>query len=151
MAITNRTTTSYADTNMPSIGQTYYYRVLVWSTNGLADTGVGDLIYHPAYGQVATNYPFAEGFETGSTHWAFDQPWAVTTQMAHTGATSLGSNPGTDYANNTDASAYLSLDLTKANRPMLSFWQCYALEPNQDYGFVEISSNQGASWAACMP
>ena len=29
---------------------------------------------------------------------------------------------------------------------MLSFWQRYGFEPNQDYGFVELTLNQGVSW-----
>ena len=115
---------------------------------GAHNWGTNDVAYTTTYGQTVTNYPFSEGFESGNTHWAFDVPWAITPKFAHGGANSLGSNPGTNYASSTDASAYLSLDLSKANRPVLSFWELYAFQPNQDYGFVEVSKDQGANWAS---
>ena len=37
--------------------------------------------------------------------------------------------------------------MTGADRPMLSFWQQYAFEQNQDFGSVEVSTDNGGSWA----
>jgi len=145
--VTNRNTTSILDAGLAWAGQTYYWSVFVWDTNGLHSASSGDVSLRTAYGPLLTNYPFAENFEGGIGSWALDQPWALTTQMSHRGTYCLASNPGTNYANSVDSSAYLALDLTAANRPMLSFWQQYGFEPNQDYGFVEISANQGASWS----
>ena len=85
-------------------------------------------------------------FETGATNWALDKPWAVTSLLSRSGTYCLASNPGTNYSNNANVSAYLSLDLSAATRPLLSFWQRYGFEPNQDYGLVEVSLNQGANW-----
>jgi hypothetical protein len=145
-AISNRTTLSFLDTNLDLCGLTYYYRVIVWDTNGLHNLGTSDLAYKAAWGQNVTNLPLVEGFEGTDSRWALDRPWAITTEAAHTGTHSLTDSPGTNYANNADVSAYVNVNLSTMTRPMLSFWHRYALEPNQDFGFVEVSTDNGASW-----
>ena len=145
--VSNRNTATFQDTNgLDVIGQTYYYRVLVYNTGGLHNWGTNEVSYKTAFGRIATSWPFADGFESGAPNWALDKPWAVTSLLSHSGTYCLASNPGTNYANNADLSAYLSLDLGAATRPLLSFWQRYGFEPNQDYGLVEVSLNQGATW-----
>ena len=146
-SVSNRLTLSFQDTNLAYCGQTYYYRVIVWDTNGLHNSGVGDLAYRTSWGATVSNLPFADGLELTDGAWALDRPWAITSETAHTGTRALSDSPGGVYANGQDASAYLNVNFAAATRPMLSFWQRYALEPDRDFGFVEISADNGASWA----
>jgi hypothetical protein len=144
--ISNRNTVSFQDTNLSVCGQNYYYRVMVWNNEGLHNWGTNDVVYRTTWGNMATNYPFTDGFENGDGFWALDGSWAISTAMSRTGTRCLASNPGSNYANNTDVSAYLKVDLTTATRPMLNFWQHYAFESNQDYGYVETSIDDGVNW-----
>jgi hypothetical protein len=145
--ISNRTTLSFQDTNLAVCGQTYYYRVLVWETNGLHNWGLADVSYRTSWGQRVSAFPFTDGLETGDANWAFDWPWGITGAQARTGTHSLTDSPGGDYANNTDASATLHVYLTGLNRPLLTFWQLYSLELNRDFGFVEVSGDNGTNWS----
>lgn len=145
-SISNRNTLSFQDTGLDVCGQTYYYRVIVWDTNGLHNMGTNDLAYKTAWGQNITSLPFSDGLEGPDARWALDRPWGITTEAARTGTHSLTDSPGTNYANSVDASAYLNVNLGSAARPMLSFWQRYGLEPGIDYGFVEVSSDNGLNW-----
>ena len=81
--VSNQSLVSFQDTSLAVIAQTYYYRVLVWNTRGLHNWGTNDVSYRTTYGQMVTNYPVAEGFESGNARWALDQPWAITTEMSH--------------------------------------------------------------------
>lgn len=143
--ISNKATVSFQDTNLPVIGQTYYYRVLVWDTQGLHNWGTNDVSYRTSWGQLA-GYPFTETFEGGDAFWALDWPWAIAAEPAHGGTRCLSDSPGGSYANNADLSAYLRVNLGTATRPMLTFWQRYGFEVNTDYGFVEVSVDGGGSW-----
>jgi len=40
----------------------------------------------------------------------------------------------------------MRIDLRHAQMPVLSFWQRYAFEANKDFGYVEVSTDQGKSW-----
>jgi hypothetical protein len=145
--IPNRSTLSFTDASLPQCGQIYYYRVLAYYGDGYNTTGTTDTVYRTAWGATITALPFADQFESANSYWALDWPWGTTTQEAHSGTHALTDSPGALYANNTNSSATMQVDLRLANRPVLAFWQMYALELNRDYGFVEISSNDGASWS----
>ena len=144
--VTNRNTLSFEDTGLDMCGQTYYYKLLVWYTHAIHSQNTNELVYRTRWGQMVAGLPFAERFETGSEYWALDRPWSVTTEAAHGGIQALSDSPGGAYQTNTDRAATLRVDLRRAARPLLSFWHRYSLEQDQDYGFVEISGNDGASW-----
>ncbi|MEI8042705.1 MAG: putative Ig domain-containing protein [Verrucomicrobiota bacterium] len=147
-SISNKATVSFQDTNLPVANQTYYYRVLVYDTQGLHNWGTNDVSYVTQWGQLA-GFPFTDGFESGDAYWACDLPWAISTEPAHGGTHCLSDSPGATYANGADLSAYLRINLGTATRPMLSFWQRYGLETGLDFGFVEVSSNNGSTWTRC--
>ena len=144
-AITNQTTTTFTDTNLVVCGQTYYYRIIVWNSSGLHSTGA-DLPYRTAWGQTVTSFPFTDGLEGSDASWALDRPWALATDRARTGTHCLTDSPGGQYTNSTDASATLRVLLNGINRPLLTYWQLYSLELNRDFGFVEVSTDDGSSW-----
>jgi bacillopeptidase F len=145
--VSNRTTLSFQDTNLAVCGQTYYYRVLVWETNGLHNWGLADTSYRTAWGQRVSAFPYTDSLEAGDANWACDWPWGITGARARAGTHSLTDSPDGNYANNTDASATLRVYLNGLSRPLLSFWQFYSLELNRDFGFVEVSGDNGTNWS----
>ena len=40
----------------------------------------------------------------------------------------------------------ISIDLSSATMPVLSFWHRHSLEANADWGYVEVSANMGSTW-----
>ena len=144
--ITDRNTTSYEDTALELAGYTYYYRVLVVSTSGLNNTGLTDIPYRTRMGDTVAVYPFLDTFENGDQYWALERPWALSADKSHSGGKALTDSPGTTYANNLDRSAYLVVNTKNLSRPYLSFWQRYTLESNRDFGFVEVSADEGRNW-----
>ena len=93
--------------------------------------------------------PYSEGFEysvLNTNYWTLQGAWGLTTESAHAGTNSLTDSPRMVYTNSSDSSAILSVDLRSAWAPMLQFWNRYAFELNRDFGFVEVSSDFGASW-----
>jgi len=47
---------------------------------------------------------------------------------------------------NISATLSPGVNLSSADMPVLSFWHRYALEINQDWGFVEVSTDGGTNW-----
>ena len=94
--------------------------------------------------------PFFDDFESGLGNWAPGGSWGITTAHYASPGHSATDSPGSFYTNNTDAALALavSLDLSGAIRPALSFQHQYALEAGYDFGYVEVSTNGGSSWLA---
>jgi hypothetical protein len=99
---------------------------------------------------AAVDYPFADDMEnTGSGNWTFDSPWAYTTEASHSDSTCITDSPAGTYDNDANVSATMdTVDLTLAEMPVLSFWQRYVFEPNADYGYVDVSIDDGSTWSA---
>ncbi|NWH05408.1 PKD domain-containing protein [Desulfobacter latus] len=90
---------------------------------------------------------FGDNAEAGTMNWTAEGTWARTTRAAHSPAYSWTDSPETDYADDTDASlTSKTIDLSSATTPKLVFWHKYEFQYG-DYGRVEISSNDGASWS----
>ena len=92
------------------------------------------------------SYPFFDDMESGVGDWVADPPWGLTDQYAHSGNCSWTDSPGTSYENNVNTALTLSIDMGSANMPVLSFWHRYAFETNADWGYIDVSTNQGQSW-----
>ena len=90
---------------------------------------------------------FSDDME-GAPKWAADPPWALTTSDKHSGAQAWTDSPGGYYGNSQDVSLTLitSIDLTAAVTPQLVFWHKYQIEAEYDYGYVELSTDNGATW-----
>jgi hypothetical protein len=90
---------------------------------------------------------FADHMEDGEGSWTADAPWTLTTAQYHSPAHAWSDSPGGNYANNIEVSlTTLSIDLRGFGRPTLQLQTCYDLETDYDYGYVEISTNQGGTW-----
>jgi len=84
---------------------------------------------------------------TGTTYSGWG--WQITTEDAHSPTHSWTDSPGTNYA--ADASAWLEspvYDFSTFDAVTLSFWHKYRTEPGYDFGFVEVSTDGGATWLA---
>ena len=97
-------------------------------------------------GAVAAAYPFTDDMESGMAPWLFDSPWGLTGTSANSGSTSWTDSPSGNYANNQDTSLRLSINLATALMPVLEFWQRYSLQTNNDFGYIEVSTDGGTAW-----
>ncbi len=96
---------------------------------------------------------FEDTVEFGNRGWSVSgtpvATWAITNLRSASPAQSWTDSPGTgrNYVNNTDTSLVSPLlDLTRAGGVVLTFANSYALESGFDYGIVEYSVDDGASW-----
>jgi hypothetical protein len=98
----------------------------------------------------AATLPFYDGFENGLANWLPGGSWGLTTAHYASPGHAATDSPGSFYTNNTDSALALavSLDLSGATRPALSFQHQYALEAGFDFGYVEVSTNGGSAWLA---
>ena len=93
---------------------------------------------------------FIDDFESGASNWTTggDVSWNVDNLVSHSGTASFADSPGAQYENNTTAFAEFSVDLTGIEIAHLNFWHNYYLEPEADFGYVEVSSDGGSNWTA---
>ncbi len=80
--------------------------------------------------------------------WTAEGTWARTNEQSHSPSYTWSDSPGGDYANNTEVSLVspiISVDdlLTKE----LSFYHHHDLEYGFDYGYVELSKDNGQTWS----
>jgi len=144
--ITDQATTTYTDSDLIYAWRWYYYRIYVVDTEGLWNLqGSNVQGAKTLLGAVAHGCPFTDDMESGDT-WGNDTPWGLTDTASHSASHSWTDSPGTSYEDNMDRSLTTSVDLSACNRPLLSFWNRYNLEDGKDYGYVEVSKDDGASW-----
>jgi hypothetical protein len=87
---------------------------------------------------------FEDDMESGSDQWTAQSPWSLTTGIYRSLSHSWADSPNGYYGNNVDVSlTTVSIDVPKLTEPTVMFQGCYALAAN-DYGYVEISVNDGA-------
>ncbi|NOY69713.1 MAG: hypothetical protein GXP53_09560 [Deltaproteobacteria bacterium] len=113
---------------MPLVIIGIFFLLLTWSTAWGADY-------------------FADDME-GASNWTADSPWATTTSDFHSSTTAWTDSPATYYGNDVNVSLTLTtpVDLSSATAPQLVFWHTYQLETTFDYGYVEVSTDGGATW-----
>lgn len=99
---------------------------------------------------AAAPYPFFDDFEGGLSQWSAAAPWGLTTASYSSPAYSVTDSPSSLYGNSVDAALTLgsAMDLSGAVAPALAFHHRFQLETGYDYGYVEISTDGGASWTA---
>jgi subtilisin family serine protease len=90
---------------------------------------------------------FDDDMEATSSNWTTDSPWTTTTESAHSGSISWTESPNNYYTNNLTASLTSpSIDISALSTASLEFWHKYELENDYDYGYIEISSDNGTTW-----
>lgn len=90
---------------------------------------------------------FADDVESGNVGWTADAPWAITDEASHSPSHSWTDSPGASYGNYLDIKLTSPvLDLSETDGVKLYFWHMMDLEAGADYGYVEYSTNGGATW-----
>jgi hypothetical protein len=85
--------------------------------------------------------------EGGNIGWVPDSPWAITTETAHSPTHSWSDSPGGDYGDGIDvALTSPAINLGDTTAVELRFFHRYAIETDWDYGYVEYSIDDGATW-----
>ena len=137
--ISDQDTTTFTDTGL-AVDTDYYYRVYAVSPYGT---------YSPDSASESTKrtggnpYPFYDDFEGSLENWNFTGEWDATDTDQHGGDSSLTDSPDSPYVPSTTTSATTSIDLTDSVRPVLRFWDRFAL--SDDWGILEVSPN-GTNW-----
>jgi RHS repeat-associated protein len=89
---------------------------------------------------------FSDDMENGPGVWTADTPWGQTNAMYHSAETSWTDSPGGNYANNLHTALTMQLDLSNASEAEMHFQHRFALESGYDFGYIEISDDNGANW-----
>ena len=143
--IADSSTTCYTDT-LQLVGTMYYYKIYVLNDKGLYNQGSNEVFGRTSWGMTDKSFPMYDSMEKDD-NFGNDSPWAICDDDAYTGTYSWSDSPNGSYDNNMDRSIYTAVNLENANRPVLSFWHKYNFEELKDFGYVEISTNEGASWS----
>ncbi|MEE4312618.1 MAG: S8 family peptidase [candidate division KSB1 bacterium] len=89
-----------------------------------------------------------EDFETGLAHWSGD--WGLDSITVHSGRFALSdhSKSGIGYPDNSESIIRLNdaLDFSDVTSASLQFWSNHELEDMQDFGYIELSGDDGATW-----
>ena len=103
-----------------------------------------------AWGAVEAVEYFADDFESELGNWTAEAPWGETTAFYASPAHSATDSPSTLYGTSVDASLTMgsSVDLLSATRPVLRFYHRYQIEDGYDFGYVEVSIDDGSTWSA---
>ena len=89
----------------------------------------------------------SDDMEGGPSGWTADSPWAQITSVCHSGTTCWTDSPAGNYDNDLDISlTSTEFTLESLTGATLTFLHRYDMEEDFDYGYVEISTNGGASW-----
>lgn len=90
---------------------------------------------------------FEDMVETGNQGWIATGSWGIVTTRAASGARSWTDSPAGNYANSVNQSLTSQLfDFTNLNEVTLSFAQSLDTESKFDFGVVEYSTDDGATW-----
>ncbi len=83
--------------------------------------------------------------ESGIGNWTVQGGWSLHTDTYHSPSHSFAYAP---YPNNADYSLTLANPVNTQSAPVcyLNFWTRYDLEAGYDFGYVEISSDNGSTW-----
>jgi len=125
---------------------TYYYRAWVVDRDGNVSMGSNEV--QATYTVPSGTYPFLENGESGTARWSWGSPWGLTdVEKLGAGGYSWTDSPGANYAAYADTSLTAFLNLTGSTNPVLTFWHKYSLETGKDFIYLEVSTNNGQTWA----
>ncbi|MCF8242503.1 MAG: hypothetical protein K9J16_14085 [Melioribacteraceae bacterium] len=145
--INDQNVTAYHDNYQILRPQKYYYRIYVIDT--LETVSKGSNISSADYTVPTTSFPFTDSVEVAADtlNWAWGYPWGRTNSKAHSGNYSWTDSPNASYSPNTNSALSFNINLSGSSSPVLSFWHQYSIETNNDYGYVEISIDNGNTWS----
>ncbi len=142
--ITDINQTAYDDIYTVLQPNVWHYRLYVVDANGLFS--VGSTPVQAIYTVPLASYPFFDSLESGTSRWEWGYPWGLVTDSSHSATHAWADSPGGSYGSSVDTALTTSISLVTATKPVLSFWNKYALETYYDLGYVEVSKDGGTSW-----
>jgi hypothetical protein len=101
-------------------------------------------VYIPV-GTPASTVVLNDNAENGIGNWTVEGGWSLHTDSYHSPSHSFAY---TSYGNDISHSLTLSTPLNVQTQPVcnLSFWSRHSLETNFDFGYVEVSKDNGNNW-----
>ena len=91
---------------------------------------------------------FTDNFDgpTGLYSWTPATPWGLTGSVFFSGPSSATDSPGGNYGDNLDVSLELEVPVRLGTGGVLSFRHICITEATFDFGYVEISDDDGQTW-----
>jgi len=94
---------------------------------------------------------FSDDFENTLYQWSTSgtyNTWGLTSSKYHSASNSLTDSPSGDYVNYTVSYATMvsGVDLSSVVSAQLSFWTTYIIETNYDFMYVDVSTDDFATW-----
>ncbi len=80
--------------------------------------------------------------------WQAQSPWGTTTSVFFNAPNAINDSPGGDYANNIDVSIELKVPVRLGTAGQLRFRHICITEAAYDFGYVEITADDGQTWTA---
>ncbi len=91
---------------------------------------------------------FADDGESGNQGWLATGTWALTTERAASGTHAWSDSPNNNYNNLSNATLTSPLfDLRNFSDIRLQFAEAYEFENRYDYGVLDYSTDDGATWS----
>jgi len=97
------------------------------------------LVYPAGSAQIL----FEDDFEGAFVNWTTTGQWDLTSSQSHSPSTSLTDSPSGEYGDETLTSATLTTGVLVPVGGTLSFWHRYDIEEGWDYGYVQVSGDDG--------
>ncbi len=147
--ISNIETTDTILTDLTFTNTIYYGKIYEKDTQELVNQGSDRQDLQTAFTVTPEVAPFNETFEGSSFKWAADIPWTVTqadsAATLHSATHAFEDSPEGNYAPYSDRRLVVQMNLSSITRPLLMFNHKYTFEQNNDYGYIDISSDN-AKW-----
>jgi len=92
-----------------------------------------------------------EGFERGLDFWVTDPgTWGLDDRQSHSGTFCVSTFPGKPYPDGINATLRSKFGISRRQLQdrALTFWTKFELQKNKDFGYVEISPDNGKHWVA---
>ncbi len=142
--IFNKTTLDTILSDLIFANTQYYAKVYEQDNQDLVNQGSDRVDLATTFSVTPQVAPFTQDFE-GTSKWAADIPWAVSTNDAsdpdHSTTHAYEDSPDGNYPNNADRRLVMQVNLAGVQRPLLKFNHKYSYEQGQDFGYLEISGD----------
>ena len=89
-----------------------------------------------------------DDFEAGMGKWYSETGWGLSAAFATSGANSLCNTISGNYENNQESWVEFnySFDFSQLDAAHISYWTKHFIQPDFDFGYVEVSSDSGQTW-----
>ncbi|NMD00472.1 MAG: hypothetical protein GYA62_12235, partial [Bacteroidales bacterium] len=91
---------------------------------------------------------FTDDFESGITNWTTTGSWGISSSQSNSPTHSLSESPSGNYSNNWNTFCTMTngVDLSTYPSASLSFWGTYKIEGGFDYMYIEVSTDNFATF-----